>query len=34
MVIILSLELFKSPVADLLAVIFLGIVIQVLGNFR
>ena len=33
-VIILFLEVFKSPVADLLATVFLGIVVQLLGNFR
>ena len=32
-VIILSLEVFKGPIANLLAVVFLGIVVQLLGNF-
>ena len=33
-VIVLSSEVFKGPVADLLATVFLGIVVQLLGNFR
>ena len=33
-VIVLSLEVFKGPAADLLAIVFLGIVVQLLGNFR
>ena len=33
MVIILFLKLFKSPIADLLATVFLSIVVRVLGNF-
>ena len=33
-VIILSLEVFKGPVANLLAVVFYGIVVQLLGNIR
>ena len=32
-VIILFLEVFKGPTADLLAAVFLGIVVQLLGNF-
>ena len=32
-VIVLSLEVFKGPAADLLAVVFLGIVVRLLGNF-
>ena len=34
MVIILSLKLFKGPIDDLLATIFLSIVVRVLGNFK
>ena len=33
MVIVLFLKLFKGPIADLLAAVFLGIVVRVLGNF-
>ena len=34
MVIILFLEPFKGPIADLLATIFLSIEVRVLNNFR
>ena len=34
MVIILSLKLFKGPIANLLATVFLSIVVRVLGNFK
>ena len=33
-VIILSLEVFKGPAANLLATVFLSIVVQLLDNFR
>ena len=34
MVIILFLKLFKGPIADLLAAVFLSIVVWVLGNLK